>query len=174
MDQPIASSEKPFKRYEVVTNIFKLIDSLSDSKRIEVFKKIASNNLTKILRELVVDLPQLKLEELHEELERTHQGRRAHPRKNCVLTADYHYENRAYCDFVKDISEGGVFVYSQVDFENEDEIEVSFNFPNIEHPIEFSGEIVRSDESGIGIRFLKMNNYKKDVLHSHLNDLKCL
>ena len=100
-------SNKFSKKYELVVRIFELIETLTESTKIDVLRKLAAENITKIFRELVIDLSDKALEHLHEELEIRCLGMRAHPRKDCILTADYYYEDRPYCDFLKDISEGG-------------------------------------------------------------------
>jgi hypothetical protein len=170
-DIKITKSSLSNKRYDCINRIFNLIDTLPESTRTDVLKKLISTNITKVLQELVIDLPNKELEHLHEELEKSHLGMRVHPRKGCVLTADYYFEDLPYCDFVKDISEGGAFIYTQADFEKEDEIELCFYWPETEIPIKFTGEVVRCNESGVGTQFIKQNRYQKDILKSLLAKL---
>ena len=165
-------SAKPFQRYELIVRIFDLIDTLSESKRIDCLKKLTFKNLAAVLQKLIIDLPENELANFHEELQKIGLGKRAHPRKKCIMTADYRYEDRPYCDFVKDISESGAFIYTQVDFEIGDEIVHSYYLSNRQLPIQFTGEVVRSDQSGVGIRFIKQSNYHKDILKSFLSKIE--
>jgi hypothetical protein len=43
------------------------------------------------------------------QLELQDKGYRKHPRKSCSIETDYTIQNRAYKDFVENISAGGVY-----------------------------------------------------------------
>ena len=158
------------KRYKYIFRILDLIDTLPKSRTLEILDKISSKSITHLLQNVVVDLPENELVDFHEELKKITLGKRACPRKECILTTDYSYGDSQHCDFVKDISEQGAFIYTQAEFEIGDEIVHSYYFPDKQLQIEFTGEVVRSEESGIGIRFIKMSNYHKDIIKSILND----
>lgn len=156
------------KRYDRIARIFDLIDTLSETKKFDVLKSIVSRDATKILQKLVIDLPENQLSLLLDDLEEVSLGRRAHPRKDCLMTTDYAHGDRVYRSFVKDISESGAFIQTKVQFEVGEELIQSFSLSEKQIPFKFTGEVVRSDKSGIGIRFKNLSNYQKDIIKALL------
>ena len=152
------------KRYDRIARIFELIETLSESKKNDILEKLISKNATKVLQKLVLDLPENQLTNLLEDLTELSLGKREHPRKECMMTTDYVHDDRVYRNFVKDISESGAFIQTKVLFEIGDEIVQSFSLSDKQIPFKFTGEVVRSDQSGIGIRFKNLSNYQKDII----------
>ena len=161
------SARRP-KRYDRIASIFELIDTLPQSKKIEILEKMISKKATNVLQKLILDLPNSQLEALLEDLKEKSLGKREHPRKDCMMTADYVFNDRAYRSFVKDISQSGAFIQTKVVFEIGDEIIQSFSLSDKQIPFKFTGEVVRSDQNGIGIRFKNLSNYQKDILKALL------
>ena len=168
MTEPVQLS----KRYDRIVGIFELIDTLSQSKKIEILEKIISKNATGVLQKLILDLPDNQLTTLLEDLKEQSLGKRATSRKECVMTTDYVYNDRAYRSFVKDISESGAFVQTKVLFEIGDEIIQSFSLSDKQIPFKFTGEVVRSDKNGIGIRFKNLSSYQKDIIKALLDNFE--
>jgi Tfp pilus assembly protein PilZ len=156
------------KRYDDISPIFELIDTLSDAKKMDLLKNIAPSKLTMILQKLIIEMPDGQRAALLEDLKELSLGKRNHPRKECQMTTDYVHNDRAYRNFVKDISEGGAFVETKVIFEIGEEIVQSFSLSEKQIPFKFTGEVVRSNETGIGIRFEHLSNYQKDVIKALL------
>lgn len=156
------------KRYDRIASIFELLDTLSQPKKIEILEKIISKNATNVLQKLILDLPDNQLTTLLEDLKEQSLGKRANHRKECMMTTDYVHNDRAYRSFVKDISESGAFVQTKVLFEIGDEIIQSFSLSDKQIPFKFTGEVVRSDQNGIGIRFKNLSNYQKDIIKALL------
>jgi Tfp pilus assembly protein PilZ len=78
--------------------------------------------------------------------------KRKHHRKPYFMAVDYATGNRAYRDFIRDISSSGVFIETRRRFLAGQEIIMSVLFPNRSYQI-ITGEVVRITPHGIGVRF---------------------
>jgi len=164
----MTESALPVKRYDRISRIFELIDTLSQSKKIELLERVVSQDFSKVLQKLVLDLPAGQLETLWDDLHEMSLGKRTHARKKCNMTADIVHDDRAYRSFVKDISESGAFIQTRIVFGVGEEIIQSFSLSDKQIPFKFTGEVVRSDQSGIGIEFKHLSNYQKDIIKALL------
>ncbi len=166
MTTPVQSQ----KRYDDIARTFELIDTLSEDGKKELLKKISASKLSEILQKLVIEMPDNQRAVLLEDLKELSLGKRNHPRKECQMTTDFVHNDRAYRNFVKDISESGAFIQTKVIFEIGEEIVQSFSLSDKQIPFKFTGEVVRSNENGIGIKFKNLSSYQKDIIKSLLTN----
>jgi len=85
--------------------------------------------------------------------EKTDKEKRKHPRKPCSIIVDYATQDKAFRDYIRDISKGGVFIETTNFFSAGQEFIMTFSIPNQEKPFRFIGEVVRTDDRGVGVRF---------------------
>jgi chromosome partitioning protein len=78
---------------------------------------------------------------------------RLHPRRMPFVFVDFVVEGRAYRGFIRDISEGGAFIESEESFSVGQEITMTFLASQDRIPIKVTGEIVRLDPRGVGVKF---------------------
>jgi hypothetical protein len=83
--------------------------------------------------------------------------RRKHPRKSWVAPVDYTIGDRAFKDFIKNISAGGVFIETRTPFSVGQEISMSFSSTGFEEPIKIRGKIFWANMLGIGVKFSTEN-----------------
>jgi hypothetical protein len=164
------TSQHP-KKHHILVQIFELIDALPENKKMELLQRLALKNIDAILYQIVMDLNQNHKVSLLDELNELVLGKREHPRKSCVMATDYVVDDRAYRNFVKDISESGVYVQTSQAFEIGDQIIQSFSLSDKQIPFKFTGEIVRLNKDGVGIRFKNLTQYQRDILRSILKNL---
>ena len=74
-------------------------------------------------------------------------------RKMYNTLIDYVDSGGSYIDYIKDYSDGGLFIETGRDFPLGHEISMSFKPPGSDDEINISGEIVRATKSGIGVKF---------------------
>jgi len=79
--------------------------------------------------------------------------RRKHPRKKCFLEVNYATPKVCDSNFMRDISEGGMFVKTDQKVKVGDEIILTFSFPGKTYIIKAVGEVVRVEKEGIGVEF---------------------
>jgi len=82
-----------------------------------------------------------------------HIGRRRYDRKSFFMVIDYALKDRAYRDFIQDISEGGIFVETRNKFPVGQLISMTFPIPGHSGQVKIKGLIVRNTSNGIGVTF---------------------
>ena len=82
--------------------------------------------------------------------------KRGHPREPCFMAVDYVTQDRAYKDFIQNISRGGVFIETRVPFFVGERVSLAFMPPEYQKPIKIIGEVVRTSSHGIGMKY-KLN-----------------
>lgn len=97
---------------------------------------------------------------------------RAHERVPCIILADYSVDQRPFNDYVGNISNGGVFIETDRDFQKGKKIMLTLSFAHHVKPFKISGEIVRSDMRGIGVRFDTASQVQQDRVNQLVNKIK--
>ncbi len=88
---------------------------------------------------------------------------RKHPRKTSLIAADCSTHDVCFINFIKDISNGGVFIETNAPFYVNQEIKLTFSLPEVKDNIVVGGEVVRVDQHGIGVKFIHGNIAKLDI-----------
>ncbi len=114
-------------------------------------------NISVRLLNLILDMPvneQLKLLNMLDKAE--YSGSRKHKRKQLLLPVNLATEKISSNDFIKDISNGGVFIETGISFSIGEELSLIFKLPNNNKFIKATGMIVRTNEHGIGVKFKRL------------------
>ncbi len=161
----MTNSEQP---YSIIPHIFELVNDLTEDQQLDLLKQLLKENIINHLFKLVVSIPEDQRETLLEQLKDMiqQQGDRKRPRKPCLITVDYAVEERAFSNYIQDISPTGVFIETSESFPVGQEIIMSFSFPEREDSFKISGEITRITPEGIGVKF----KYESQVLQEVIED----
>jgi uncharacterized protein (TIGR02266 family) len=125
------------------------------------------STLTARIYELVKCLSEDEKRRLLRVLEkRFAKGKREHKRKPFFMVVDYSAEDRLYKDYIQNISAGGVFIETQIPFDEGQEISLSFPLPDHQKYIKILGEIVRTSSQGIGVRFKKTDKEQEEMIEN--------
>lgn len=90
--------------------------------------------------------------------------RRAYFRKPLRLPVTYAVGQRAYRNFIRDISLSGVFIVTTTPFQPGEQIRIVFRDRDNHNPIKILGRIARITKEGIGVEFLPLNTDKKTAI----------
>jgi Tfp pilus assembly protein PilZ len=82
-------------------------------------------------------------------------GERNEIRRNYDKSISFFVQNQRYQAVCKDISSGGIFIQTDEVFHLGQTITLDIPFSNGEQTIQVPAEIVRVDNKGIGLRFMK-------------------
>ena len=123
------------------------------------------DQIADLLKRLSEDERQDFLMELERRVSR---NRRYHGRKPYFMVVDYATPDRTYGDFIKDISESGVFIRTRMPFAVEQQISLTFPLPNHKKHIKVNGKIVRTSEEGIGVEFIMPNTNQQEMIRTLL------
>jgi len=167
----MANSEQP---YSIIPRIFELINDLTEDQQLDLLKQLLKDNITNHLFKLVVGIPEDQQETLLEQLKVMVQqkGDREHQRKACLITVDYAVGERAYTNYIQDISPTGVFIETSESFPMGQEILMSFSFPEREDSFKMSGEIARITPEGIGVKFKYESQVLQDIIEDFVAKMK--
>lgn len=91
-------------------------------------------------------------------------GRRGYFRKPLNLPVTYAIGEKAYRNSTKDISLGGVFIFTRIIFQTGQQIRMVFRDRDNRNPVKILGRVARVTPEGIGVKFLSLNNDKKTVI----------
>lgn len=123
------NNDNELGRNEVRAFIFEIIDGMSYTE----------------MRQLLKDL---------EKWQKSKNEKRKYPRKSTLIDITYSSDQRRiFEDFVRNISAGGLFIETNLLSELGQELRMTFSHPDTGDPIKVLGKIVRSDSSGIGVKF---------------------
>ena len=78
--------------------------------------------------------------------------KRENPREPCFMAVDYVTQDRAYKDFIQNISRVGLFIETRVPFFVGERVSLAFMPPNYQKPIKITGEVVRTSSQGVGLK----------------------
>ena len=92
--------------------------------------------------------------------------KRLFPRMPCFLLVDYAAQGCAYRAFVRNISADGVFIESLTPGPLGRDISLVISFLDDHHPYKISGEIVRTCEQGLAVRFDPVADFLPENLPS--------
>ncbi len=93
-------------------------------------------------------------------------------RKGFLTIIDYNVGDRYYKDFIQDISGSGVFIKTFQTFSVGQTILMTFMSPDNQKPFRINGEIIRSHEDGIGVKFKIESQVQELVLKSFVDMIK--
>jgi len=132
-------------------------------------KQSDKSRLTDQIIELVKKMSEHEQRTLLKDLEESlFRGKREHIRKPFSMVVDYSTEDRAYKDFIQDISAGGVFIETHMPFSVGQQVSLSFPLPDYQKHVKITGEIVRSSPEGIAVKFKMVNQDQEAMIKSLL------
>ena len=127
------------------------------------FKSIPGRiDVTERLIDVIKNLPLRRQSELLDALEKekpektTANEKRRYPRKEILLPVDYASYDKCFRDFIRDISEGGVFIETKQPLVPGQKIAMTFMTTDNQHHFKINGKIVRDTRDGIGVKFDKI------------------
>jgi len=83
--------------------------------------------------------------------------KRKYPRLYCFLLVEFTFNDHTYRDSIINISEGGIFIETKVPLPVGYPLTMYFKTHDISHSIVLSGIVVRRDQEGVGVQFIKRN-----------------
>jgi len=81
--------------------------------------------------------------------------KRRNHRKERIIPTDFAVQGRVYGGYIQNISTSGAFIETRESFSSGQEITLTFHSPKRQRHVKISGEIFRTEPTGIGIKFKK-------------------
>ena len=183
-------------KYDKILEILKLVDSMSFEMQVDLLCRHGIPYLPSVLLHLILNMPDTEksdlLDEVKDRMEKLNSAdgesetedraltmadnaeKRNHQRQDCTILTDYVIKDRLHKDFVKDISEGGVFIETNRPVSADIGDKMVQNFSDMDEQIlfKFNGEIVRIEKKGIGVKFTNLTPYQVDVIRNLIKKQK--
>ena len=121
------------------------------------------STVTARLFALIISMTKEEQEALLKDLdERLFKGKRRYTRKPFFMVVDYASQDRSYKDFIHNISPSGVYIETRMPFSIGEDISLTFPLPGHEKQIKITGQVARTDQRGIGVKF-KMSDEDQET-----------
>ncbi|MCH2172183.1 TIGR02266 family protein [Myxococcota bacterium] len=103
--------------------------------------------------------------------------RRKSPRADLVVRVDYQTVDELFSDFARNVNEGGIFVETDRPHPLGTHVELQFNIPGCEDPIQVTGAVVRHAEAdhevmGMGIEFENLDAQARQHINALVRALR--
>jgi Tfp pilus assembly protein PilZ len=97
---------------------------------------------------------------------------RGFERKPCTIAVDYSELDKAFTDYIRDISPSGAFMASHRPFHLGEEVFLRINFPEEQNPFKIPAEVVRTTAEGVGLRFKFKSKVQQEIITSLIENVK--
>ncbi len=102
---------------------------------------------------------------------KTREERRQSVRKFYFVPVDYSTPDRAYSEFIRDVSERGVFIETKHLISPGQKIELTFSLPGHNEPFNLMGKVIRAHSTGIGVSFIPLDGPLKSLVSSCIKEI---
>ena len=131
--------------------------------------KLGRNEVRAFLFEIINRMSEGEMHRLLKELEEGRIGeRRQYDRKDFLRVIDYQVGDHYYRDFIQNISETGLLIKPSQPFSVGQTISMTFMSPDNQKPFKMNGEIVHTDNDGVGVKFKIGSQVQRMVLKSYI------
>jgi len=135
-------------------------------------KKSNESSVLDRLYKLIKDMSEEEQLNLLKELEeRLFKDKREHKRKPFFMVVDYSTDDRAYKDYIQNISTGGVFIETRMPLSVGQVVSLSFPLRDYQKYIKITGEVVRVSPQGIGVKFRMVDQDQEAMIKSLLESI---
>ena len=130
---------------------------------------LGRNEVRALLFEIINRMSEVEMLQLLKELEEGQIGeRRQCGRKDFLRVIDYQVGDHYYRDFIQNISETGLFIKPSQTFSVGQTVSMTFMSPDNQKPFKMNGEIVHTDNDGVGVKFKIGSQVQRMVLKSYI------
>lgn len=126
----------------------------------------ANQSLTDRLIALIHNITDDKKEKLLELLlDWQKNEQRGDDRVPCLIPVDFSTQDRVYRDFIQNFSNGGVFIETRENLAPGEPVSLTFSAPNSQNHFKIVGTILRSENSGVAVKFeKKLSRYQEEII----------
>lgn len=174
----------PLDRFGTTVRLFSLVDQLPKDQQLILLKQLLGERITQHLCKLVLEMPEERRQRLFAQLtespsepteittihlDEDDSPMRQIQRKGCRLRAVCVLDTITFDGTITDISTFGMFIKTERSFPVGKPIRVSCRLPGLERPLILSGDIIRSEPAGIGIRLKHLRPEQERAIDDFIN-----
>lgn len=177
------SHESGLGRFAVTAQLFRLVDELPKDKQLILLKQLLGARISAYLCKMVIEMPEEQRQELGAHLEAgspddgavttLHLDDEAASirqifRKSCRLKAICVVGGRTFESVITDISSDGMFVKAAAEYPLGTPIRISCRIPGRDKALVLSGEVLRSEPGGIGVRLKGLTADQQEAIRKFI------
>jgi len=174
----------PVGRFGTTARLFSLVGQLPRDQQLVLLKQLLGERITQHLYKLVLEMSEERRQRLFEQLmesppepaevttinlDEDDAPMRQIQRKTCRLRAVCVLDASTFDGTITDISAVGMFIKTERSFPVGKPIRVSCRLPGLERPLILSGDIIRSEPTGIGIRLKNLRPEQERAILDFIN-----
>lgn len=178
------STESRLGRFAVTAHLFRLVDELPKDKQLILLKQLLGSRISAHLCKMIIEMPEEQRQQLSEHLaaESPENGPvttlhlddeaasiRQIFRKSCWLKAICVVAGRTFESMITDISSDGVFIKAAAEYPPGTPIRISCRLPGRDKALVLSGEILRSEPGGIGVRLKGLTADQQEAIRTFIH-----
>lgn len=175
--------ERTGESYSIIPKLFRTIGNLSEDQQLALLKQLRKGRLKVLLFNIIVEMSEVQQLSLLKQIEnlpvydlpiRTvsldedQSSMREHMRKNCSLDVVFTTRGQEYKDVILNISTVGVFIETNTNLSTGQEMSLTFNLPNYEHPLSLEASVAWIGSNGIGIQFTNLSSYQEEIIRAYI------
>ncbi|MCU0561187.1 MAG: PilZ domain-containing protein [Desulfobacterales bacterium] len=177
------ASESNLGRFAVTAQLFRLVDELPKDKQLILLKQLLGTRISAHLCKMVIAMPEEERQALSAHLEAgtpdegpvttLHLDDEAASirqiiRKSCWLKAICVVGGRTFESMITDISSDGMFVKAAAEYPLGTPIRISCRLPGRDKALVLSGEVLRSEPGGIGVRLRGLTAEQQEAIRTFI------
>jgi hypothetical protein len=174
----------PLGRFGTTARLFNLVDRLPREQQLILLKQLLGERIIHHLYKLVLEMPEDRRQQLYEQLvefpsepaeittvnlDEEDAPMRQIQRKACRLRTVCVLDANTFDGTITDISTVGMFIKTERSYPVGKSLRVSCRLPGVERPLILSGEIIRSEPSGIGIHLKGLRAEHERAIRAYIN-----
>ncbi len=175
--------ESRLGRFAVTAQLFRLVDELPKDKQLILLKQLLGDRISSHLCKMVIEMPEEQRQQLGEHLaaETLDDGPvttlhlddeaasiRQIFRQSCWLKAICVVGGRTFESIITDISTDGMFVKAAAEYSLGTPIRISCRLPGHAKALVLSGEVLRSEPGGIGVRLKGLTAVQEEAIRTFI------
>ncbi len=162
-------------KFDVISRLLHLMDTISEDQQLMLFKQLFKDSLANQLVKRIIDMSDnqrlILLKHLEEIAAETGNGdKRKNPRKDCLINVNMMLQGPRYNSYILDINQYGAYIETNEAFSVGQEMNLTFASPNSRQPLNITGEVIRKDDHGVGVKFQNLNGQEMATLRSFVED----
>jgi len=169
-----AANEK-LNKYDIISRLLHLMDNISEDQQFMLFKHLYKDSLANQLIKRIIDMSDhqrlILMKHLEEIASGTNNGdKRRLPRKDCLINVNMMLQGPNYNSYILDINQNGAYIETNESFAVGQHMKLTFASPNSRKPLDITGEIIRKDGQGIGIKFQNLSDLELQTIRSFVEN----
>lgn len=179
------ASEPQHGKYDVTARLFKLISQMPRDQQLILLKQLVGDDVATHLFKLIVDMTEeqqiILMDQMGQmpqfdepvktlSLDESGPTMREHPRRTCLINANYKINDQKYRSYILDISVGGVFIETEKAFPVGQPITLLFTIPQNESSFTLQGRVAWSGPQGFGVKFRTISPNQDKTIRAFVNE----